>query len=430
MRLTDTNKCKCAGHCYTPRHRTKGCDCQDVVVGSDRCVDCVCELCVRPRFHGPLCYGHKTIYDQMPLEMRLVREARGAMSWLLPADVQDFAARSMQMEGDLAVAILLAMVKDPAACATLMNELSKDGRPTKEASVETIEGALLTMLTTHSLASDTAMQQLNRQGAARFFGVASTCRLLGVIEVVQEERSPKRQPTSRAPLQGPTKRRRTTKRPPGPPADRPKSPCPHESMELMELGLMRRKYTPTKDRGVLQAFVEWARSNAGKMKNAIDNATFYEAVVQACEVDEGFSATVPLWKSMPKYAHACLRRKLVLRAMSAVKPEDRRVEWSQVPFSTLRQVCPDVHGFTGKAPMAWSAADMSEFCFGRDDWAVFASAMTCLFSEAVRRKTCSDKALLQAVASPAFVAAAQAHHSQHGYAQHPFNILKSLSVLD
>ena len=95
------------------------------------------------------------------------------------------------------------------------------------------------------------------------------------------------------------------------------------------------------------------------MTNAIDNATFSEAVDQACEVDEGLSATVPLWKSTPKYAHACLRRILVLRAMSAVKPEDRRVEWVSVPLSTLRPVCPDVHGFTSTVPTEWSAADLS-----------------------------------------------------------------------
>ena len=425
MRLTDTKTCKCSGHCYVPRHRTHGCDRQEVVLGSDRCVDCVCELCLRPRFHSPLCHRHKKVYDQMPLAAREVRTARGAVTWLLPADLQDFSARSMHMEGDLALAILLALVKDPAACATLTNELSKDGRPTKDASVEAIEDALLTMLATTSFASDLAMKQLNRQGVGRFLGAASTCRMLGVIELLHEEGSPKRQPASLAPMQGPKKIRRTTKQ--APPADRSSPPC---SSPPLELGLTRRKYRPTKDRGVLRAFVEWARSNAGLMTNATDNETFFEAVRQACEVDEGMSATVPLWKSTPQYAHAFLRRKLVLRALSAVKPEDRRVEWDEIPLSTMRLVCPDSHGFMDAVPTDWSAADMSEFCFGRCDWAMFASAMTCLFSEAVHKKTCSDKELLQAVASPAFVSAAKAHHSQHGYAQHPFNLLRGMGVLE
>ena len=425
VRLTGTEKCKCSGHCYVPRHRTQGCDRQEVVLGSDRCVDCVCQLCLCPRFHGPLCHRHKKIYDQMPLEVRVVREARGAVTWLLPADLQDFSARSMHMEGDLALAILLALVKDPAASATLTNELSKDGRPTKDASVEAIEDALLTMLATNSSASDTAMKQLNRQGVGRFLGAASTCRLLGVIEVLNEECFPKPQPASFAPLQGPKKIRITAKQ--APPAESSSQPCPSEPFEL---GLTRRKYTPTKDTGVLRAFVEWARSNAGLMTNATDNETLFEAVRQACEVDEGMSATVPLWKSSPKYAHAFLRRKLVIRALSAAKPEDRRVEWGEVPLGTLRLVCPDSHGFVGACPMDWSAADMSEFCFGRCDWAMFVSAMTCLFSEAVQKKKCSDKALLQAVASPSFLSAAKAHHLQHGYAQHPFNLLQSMGVLD
>ena len=424
--LTGGEQCKCSGHCYVSRHRTQGCDRQEVVLGSDRCTHCVCELCLRPRHHSPLCHRHKNIYDKMPLEVRVVRTARQAMPWLLPADLQDFAARSMQMEGDLALAILLALVKEPAACATLANALSKDGRPTKDASVEAIEDALLTMLATNSFAADTAMKQLNRQGVGRFVGPASTCRLLGLIHVLDDEEkgAPKRKPASLAPLQGPKRCRRTGKQ------SENSSPRDHCQVSPLKLGLTRRKYTPTKDVSVLRRFVEWARSNGGLMTNAIDNETLLEVVRQACEVDEGMGAAVPSWKRLPKYAHAFLRRKLVLRALSAVKLEDRRVQWNEVLLSTLRTVCPDSRGFLAAVPPGWSAADMSEFCFGRCDWAIFASAMTCLFSEAVQKKTCSDKDFLQAVASPAFLSAAKAYHSQHGYAQHPVNLLRDMGLLE
>ena len=114
-----------------------------------------------PRIHGPLCYTHKKIYDQMLLEARVLREARGAVTWLFPADFQGFCSRPLHMEGDLALAILLALVQGPAACVIWTNELPKDGRPTKDASVEAIQDALLTTLGTNSGASDTAMGQLN-----------------------------------------------------------------------------------------------------------------------------------------------------------------------------------------------------------------------------------------------------------------------------
>jgi len=177
-------KCKCAGHCYTSLHRTQGCKRQVVLKGSDRCVDCTCELCLCPRHHSDLCFKHKRILDNLPLEARLVREARHSAERLIPADIQDFLTRvsTLGAQMDLALTVLLALIKEPVSCAAFLDAL----KDPLNATAEDYMFALEQMLLTDPLAVDVGLRQLNRQGVGRFFGPATTCRVFGIIRVTKE----------------------------------------------------------------------------------------------------------------------------------------------------------------------------------------------------------------------------------------------------
>ena len=79
-------KCKCAGHCYQPGHRSRGgCDCKTVVAGSGYCQLCVCSVvgCHRPRLRGPFCFGHGKVAGAVPPECLLVRCSTRALPSML-----------------------------------------------------------------------------------------------------------------------------------------------------------------------------------------------------------------------------------------------------------------------------------------------------------------------------------------------------------
>ena len=79
------------------------------------------------------------------------------------------------------------------------------------------------------------------------------------------------------------------------------------------------------------------------------------------------------------YVRKCTDRKLMLLVLAAGSTD--RGGWSTATAKSLTSLLPDQHEFTSGIPEQWSAAEMSNFLFGREDWAVFASMWACLWNE-------------------------------------------------
>lgn len=194
-----------------------------------------------------------------------------------------------------------------------------------------------------------------------------------------------------------------------------------------ELGLTRRNYSPTKDSARLAAFLKWARCHNGLLVSAPDTPAFSRAVGHAGLIDAGLAEVVPLWRRMPDYAHGFLRRKMLMRSLAVVPLSDRKIDWHTVPRATLRNVAPSSLDILEQFPMEWTAAQISALCFGRDDWVLLAPVFACLFSEIAQKFGDEEaKDCLTRVASPAFAKAVTATWDTHGYAEHPYNILRRL----
>ena len=79
-----------------------------------------------------------------------------------------------------------ALLKEPKAVSGMLEQLPNLDQVT----AESLQAALIGML--HSLKSEEhnkQMEQLNRQGVARFTGSASTCRIWGIVRPSAKETS-------------------------------------------------------------------------------------------------------------------------------------------------------------------------------------------------------------------------------------------------
>ncbi len=192
---TSDEMCACSGHCYTPKHRWQGgCSSKTLLAGSSYCPSCGCDVkgCGRPRLRGPLCSFHKKLWDSCPAELRLTRAMRHGAVHFIPCDIVDFSSRFADYMDDLAAILVIALLKEPSAIATWVSTGvpgSLSGRRSTEEAGKLAEALVKSLATVvrsaHTSPATREMQQLHRQGVARFMGAATTCSSLGVIEKVR-----------------------------------------------------------------------------------------------------------------------------------------------------------------------------------------------------------------------------------------------------
>ena len=66
----------------------------------------------------------------------------------------------------------------------------------------------------------------------------------------------------------------------------------------------------------------------------------------------------------------------------------------------LEEFCCDLSDFLKTFPETWSAADVTNFIFGRPDWGIFVSLFACLLKDALKIPKVSSEDLLECLASP------------------------------
>jgi serine/threonine protein kinase len=410
-----TGQCGCSGHCYTPGHRYWGCDSKLLAEGSSYCQLCECVVagCLKPKHHGPMCCAHKRILSALPLEARLMRAARAWLPWLIPCDATDFVRRFASLRHNVALLVVVALLKEPDAVSVFLQQLPDLDQVT----AENVYEASVNMLSSLGSEGHTKqMQQLNRQGVARFLGSASTCRQWGVAKPAgttsKQSKPPKKKLTGKQSTGKPTGKRKAS------------AVAATHGDEQVRVGLCLREYLPTADCSLLVELVAFGRSHSLSNAFVHDVASFKKCVAAVRLLDEAMSKACSAWKSTVPYGHAFLRRKLVLALLCATPVSDRCINWAEVSTEDLRSVSPDQHEILDLFPNKWSAQEVSLFCFDRCDWAMFAALFGCLFAEVSQKIKAEPDRLVKLVESEAFGAAAKAHHEQYGIASHPFLLVQ------
>ena len=385
--------CGCTGHCYQPGHRyRRGCVSCFRVVGSTRCEDCMCTFCLRPRYHGDLCSADARILSSASIELQWVRQARAFLHKLMPDDITDWLQRYNSSAHDVALLIVLALVKEPCAVSLLMEELVKHEHSLEDlVSADKLHNAYLAMLNrlggvpTHKV----EMEQLSRQGVARFMGSLSVGRNFGIIEVAKTEAEVRAQTE-------------------------------------LTLGLMQRKYvTGNAVSADLKTLVGRANSSmfAGEI---VDDES-----LRAC-CDSVRNELVDLGKHVPAlqtksegYVLDWICRKFVLAALSH---NHSKLHWEHVSLQTLRQACADQRCTLDTVPPHWNAKTLSEFFTGRADWAMLVSMFACLFGEAASAWPDRVDEMKQALCSGEFEAALDEFKKTNGRTPCPMVVFQQLPM--
>ena len=410
-----TSACRCSGHCYTPGHRYhKGCfpPCYELLGGTVYCDACVCVVlgCGSPKLRGPLCSRHSSLFTSGPLAIALVRTARKLVRWLMPCDMVDFVGWFPVIRHDLVLITWAALMKEPSAVRVL---LDKAVALPRNYSVDDLMQCLRDVFVYASgVPHEKELEQLNRQGMARFMGVASTCRVFGIISCTPENQGQKRKsPESLTPRRGAAEDKQ-------------------EGEEEYTLGLTRRGYVETHNVEHLVSMVGALRSFTQPPPEVVDAESFVALVQWAEDVDQHFSSNCDVWAGQKEYIHDFLRRKLVIGHLCCTPlPRRRGISWAGISSAVLRRMSPDQKEYLECFPAKWSAAEISRFCFDRDDWGFFVPMFACLWSEVVDKVHTKQKVdrntIVGLVGSSAFERATQEHVDEHKVAGHPYVLVSS-----
>ena len=253
----------------------------------------------------------------------------------------------------------------------------------------------------------TRLESLNRQGVARFQGVASTLRHWGYVEIRQgptPKRAPKR---SRAAAQGlPIRSEGTSYR----------------------LGLCSREYVRSTDshEAAVEQLLKARDAVEKEWSELLDGDTDALGIVR--KVRSLISNAV---KVAPRifphddtaYVVTSVARKVVIAMLSSGRAT---TEWAHMRRAELEELSCDQNDLLKSMPESWSAADISNFIFGRPDWGIFVSLFGCLLRDAIKVAKFSSDDLLDCLASPVFAGTAVALWAQCGHAVHPAIVLKEL----
>ena len=85
-----SSTCQCSGNCRHWKHRQDGrCSNRWLMVGSDYCATCVCDVqgCVKPKAKSPYCHLHGNIFSAAPLPVQLAVLAADLAPLLVPCDI-------------------------------------------------------------------------------------------------------------------------------------------------------------------------------------------------------------------------------------------------------------------------------------------------------------------------------------------------------
>ena len=398
-KVAKENKCACSGHCYQPGHRYHGgCDCTEVVEYTKFCVACKCVVpgCSKPRLRGPKCYKHGVVESGLSTELLATSAMTPTVISNMPCDLVDFITHFPQIRSDFLWTTATALLKEPTATAAMMAETTGLG------SAESFTAAIMRVVAAVDEAPhESELRSLSRQGVARTTGVASTLRQWGFLTPTDAEHR-----ETLAAAQGPEGR-------------------------VYRFGLSLREYALAPDaereaatRRLLAASSVVETEWRALLQSGADALSFMR---QFREIIRTAAETAP--KMFPKsdvgYVATFVGRKVLL---AMVAHGYMTVDWSSLDRPALEELCCDQNGFLQEFDASWSAADISNFIFGRPDWGMFVSLFACLWRDAVAAKRKSRDTLMKHIETGAFERTAAALRSSCGHSVHPALVIQALAT--
>ena len=401
-----------------------------VVVDASYCKACICAIpgCLSPRLRGTVCSQHGKILNAAKPGLQVAFAARANANIMMPCDVPDFLWKASCYKDDVAMKLLIALIKEPSATSQLCQAM--EGAP-EDYTCERLGNAVEKMLIAISGSKDALhraeMHQLGRQGSARRMGSASISRAFGVIRKM--DTAPKKQPLKKD-GRGSTRSCRVAE----PTAQGPD----------LELGLGCFAYVFTKDYSVLDQFLQIVR--IAELPRIVDVESLTDFVRMAKQmllrlmpilINNNATPDAPRRVKRKRseeetadaekhYIVGFSVRKLVMLEL-AFNEQAKSIDWSKVSLRMLRDMCPDQLDNLRVFPDGWSAAQVSCFLFNRPDWALLASCFPCLCSEiAEEHWEWHSKELLSLVASPRWTLACESYVAKHGRVGHPSAVLRAI----
>ena len=404
---TTGETCQCNGHCRLWSHRRDGkCDETELVKGTVFCRRCLCKVygCEYQKNKGDMCCVHRRIYATLPVHVKLSVLAADCATWAMPCDVVDFLQNHGTLKQDLAMRIVLALVKEPTATHLILGgwqglpaEYDADQLRCMLESVAQVCGSIPDDIVAQY---DKELEQLGRQGVARYSGLATCLKYLGVIRKLGEDET--------AP----------------------------EGLGVA-LGRTSVEYAFTLDSQILRTFLFHVRAaapdlvppcfDAGKQGDA---AAFLAVVRYGQQLRRLLVTLADKCQFVAKggvgYTADLIVRKLCLPYWDGVR-------WDDVPISSLRSVSADERENLQLFPSHWSAAQVSSFICQRPDWGYLASVFMCIWKdvsdhipdaeELVARLSTLPPSAQPSVATP-LLEAARRLLREHGIAMHPWILVK------
>ena len=397
-------RCACAGHCYTPGHRTSSPCCDTMVEqsGLERtfCSSCRCLLptCPRPRLRGFFCSAHMRVWTALPKALQaLVVTQRFASQQMVPCDMDDLLHHSRLYGERPAVMLCLAWMKEPLARREFLRYLT-DAKVLPDGSLDAHH---LVRALAHACSSvDQLMRacpaeadqhcshlhQIGRSGEARFTGLASFCRRIGLTRVESDdEPSAKR---LRLTLGG--KDHVWSGR-----AEAWAERLLAAAQELVDDWKEVTTETLFDVAAQLNRFVAKVASPATARARNVD-------VTDDADTVEGY---------VRKFLARCL---LVSRCHAA------SIDWGSVPLSTIQRHLPDQRAMLSSFPKHWSAAEVSAFCLGRADGIFLVPIFGCLWSKPAAK---FGEDVVRLAATQEFYEAVMEFQHTRGHAPHPGTVV-------
>jgi serine/threonine protein kinase len=409
-------KCCCSGHCWTSGHRYhKGCDSLDIIKNSRYCKECKCQLrgCSKPRHHGVWCHRHAKVFTELPFPLKATSAARAVLDELMPCDMVTFADVFPLFHENLALCVCAGMLKEPTAVrrwAVSLGAVAASQSHDNEVSAATLFASLSdVVMHVDGAPHKMELDQLSRQGVARFLGVSVWCRELGVVttEEVGENTSSKKRKKALADPQGPA--------------------------VVVNLGLMQKPFRMSSECPVeVTDFSDSCMRLQGEFSKLWQDAT----TVGVDELQVGIRSILETIDSECKlqwtgYVHDSLVRKFVFAAVvhrNTMMTVASSVSSSgdDMPMHVLRRLVADQAGYMRAFPDDFTAGLASDMICGRRDRSLLISMYACLFHEAEKLWCNRHDEILQVLASSECAEAVYTFQRKHGFPPCPTVLLKAL----
>jgi len=367
-------------------------------------MDCICKVpgCGKPKLKSDWCFMHSRVVSNLSEAGKLAATMSHFAPSLVPVDVIGFIDSFPKVQGNLALSIVIAMVKEPTAVRAILEfdggRIFAAGGLTGPILCEALIAAVRVCASTPDRPQShrDELEQLSRQGVARFFGLASTAMALGVIVKTHDDDS-------------------------------------DDAGAVVQLGLTGLTYRITADSSMCCKFVQAIDAAGVAPPNVQHDAT--GAVAELIQYAEclrqllrSVGGTVPLGtkqKQKSGYVTDFIVRKLCLGWLAVWScASTPAMEWEDVPVSRWRALLADSHEHVAELPSAWSSAQASAFICGRPDWPFLTSMYVCLWKEVA--DVFGETARRQFDGASDVGAVIASFHRRHGFAPHPYVLTRGL----